>query len=222
MSTNQPLRYDGGPVSTLNDRIDEKLRKKIDAAIIKREPRTLVAIYDKFKLAEAGVSYDVLWRYARRIRDETSKSVLLEATLADEIDMPTAISRMLSRQCLEAVLQGEAAPLDLHRLTLAYHKSLQVIKTLREIEHAGARLKDPDCNWTRKRDGTPLTDEEMLTNLAKLAKQIYGANLPGMAPLVRESLPAPTSPGIPSHDPASQDPNPKSKIENPKLPEVPQ
>jgi hypothetical protein len=182
MTTNQPPLHTGGRVSTIFDKIDEKQRQEIDTAIIKRRPRTLVGIYDKFKLAKAGVAYFVFYRYARKVRDEANKTAILDATLADEIDVPAALAKMISRQCLDAVVQGESSPLDTHRLTLAFHKSLQVIKTLREIQKLerpplpAAEKVDPDDLTPRWPDGQPVSDREYHEGIRQAIVDAYGAD----------------------------------------------
>jgi hypothetical protein len=196
-----PPIHHNGPVSAMVEKLDETQRKKIDSAIISRTPHSLTAIHEKFKLAEKGVSYQSLCGYARKIRDQADKEQLLEKTLADEIDIDAAILRYIKRQTLEILMHQDPSMLDVSRATTTMQRCRQIqlaadqsrerqsqdlAKGGRPESGATPRLSNQqreqerrDAPWGRNDDGTPISHEQHLGRLNRVANFVYGINLPG-------------------------------------------
>jgi hypothetical protein len=183
MSTNTPPIHNHGNISTLFEKLDPSRRKKIDACILNRQPASIRAIHEKFHLTDAGISYHVLYRYARSLRDEQSTDILDENVLAGRVDLPAKIPELLACRLTELLLHEDPSELAIQRLTNAYTKSLQ-LKAV--IARAAAIVEVPNpksasLSWhDRNKDGSPLTEEQRLYNLNKLANRIFGVSLPGM------------------------------------------
>jgi hypothetical protein len=133
MNQQTPPVHHNGPINAIYEKLDEKQRKKLDSAIISRNPSSLTKIHETFHLAEAGISYQSFHGYARKIRDEANKLSLLESTFSSEIDIVEHLKNQVGRQCLDMILNADAngtSPLDVQRITNAYGKCLQFNLTL--------------------------------------------------------------------------------------------
>jgi hypothetical protein len=141
----KPPIHHNGPTNAMYEKLEDNQRKKIDEAIIKRDPHTLKAIHEKFKLAEKGISYQSLHGYAREIRDQANKLTLMESTFSSEIDLVEHLKNQLGRQCLDMILNADAngmSPLDAQRIANAFGKCLQYNLTIartKALEAATAR-----------------------------------------------------------------------------------
>jgi hypothetical protein len=140
-----PNPYDGGPISTIFEKLDEKQRKKIDEAIITRNPSSLSKLHEKFHLAEKGISQQTLYRYARKIRDHANKLSLTESTFTSEIDLVEHLKKQIGRQCLDMILNADAtgmSPLDAQRIANTFGKCLQFDLTIARTKALEAATAD--------------------------------------------------------------------------------
>jgi hypothetical protein len=107
--------------TAMYDKLSPDLRRAIDRAVVDRDPPTFRGVYEKFQLAERGVSFHSLYRYARKLRAQAHRLLLAELTLPDDADLGDAMPRIIGQQLLTTLLYEEAATPDaIHRLTRAY------------------------------------------------------------------------------------------------------
>ncbi|HVP12161.1 MAG TPA: hypothetical protein VMV94_13370 [Phycisphaerae bacterium] len=97
------------------------VRGELDRAIVNRDPPTYREIHAKFRLAEQGVGYWSLYRYARKLRLNADLLHLAQLTAPDEPDLLAALPKLLAQRLFQALLyEDNASPSELHRLTYAY------------------------------------------------------------------------------------------------------
>jgi hypothetical protein len=185
-----PNTYDGGPISTIFDVLDEKQRKKLDNAIITRNPSSLTKVHEIFHLAEKGISQQTLYRYARKIRDQGNKITLLESTFTSEVDVVEHLKNQIGRQCMDMILNADVngiTPLDAQRIAHAFGKCLQydlIIARTKALEAATADQSrerkrpvshdaSPDPGYGRNEDGSPKTHEQYCATVKQVLFEVY-------------------------------------------------
>src|SRR5882672_1414606 len=114
-----------GTSSSIFEKLDAARRQKIDRAVANRDPVTFRAIFEKFKLAEAGVSYSAFYRYARKIRDQADQQILLDDEFCPGADVPAMLLNQVARQFAAMMLHENPTPLMTQRMVNAYTKALQ-------------------------------------------------------------------------------------------------
>lgn len=112
--------YDKGNQSSIYQRLDPDLRKKIDRAIVERQPASLQACYDEFSLAERGVSRGAFYRYARRLRTQAELHHVADLVHPDDPDPRRYNHQLIQRRLLDMLVNDEdASPSNIHRLVNA-------------------------------------------------------------------------------------------------------
>src|SRR5206468_5649265 len=138
--------------SSILEKVPADLRRKVDIAVVERVPPTYAGVWTEFKLGELGVSYIAFYRYARRLRDRANLAEIAQLT-ADDADLDTPIRKLVSRQCLEVLLnRDDLAPQDIAAIASALRHAGQAAlqdRTLTEnsrlawarLEHDRAELR---------------------------------------------------------------------------------
>jgi len=102
--------------STVLHRLARDKRLLIDRAIFRREPATLLAVYDQFDLAGHGISLSAFYRYARRLRQHAALFELADLTNPGGAAATNALMTALVYRFLETVEDYKTSPDTLYRL----------------------------------------------------------------------------------------------------------
>lgn len=135
-----PILDDHNTCSSLYEKTTPDDRRKIDRAIVNRDPPTYRGVFEKFSLAAKGVSFTAFYNYARRIRSAATRLHLAGLAAPDQADAALAVPRLLASLLVDTLLYAEdAAPAAIHRLTQSYASAVNTaIKT-----HEHRRLFNP-------------------------------------------------------------------------------
>src|SRR5262245_3726793 len=107
--------------SSIYEKTTADERRKYDRAIVNRDPPTYRGVFEKFRLAEKGISFTAFYNYARRIRAAAQNHNLAELVAPAQRDLNQALPRLLGERLMDMLLYHEdATPDQIHRLTLAY------------------------------------------------------------------------------------------------------
>ena len=106
--------------SSLFEKLPADLRRRLDQAIIDREPAAYRAVYARFDLAARGVSFTAFYYYARRRRVQADLLQLAELALPDTPDLAGALPDLLAYRLFEAATDEATSPSVLHRLVDAW------------------------------------------------------------------------------------------------------
>jgi hypothetical protein len=102
--------------SSIFDKAAPDLRRQINQAIVDHSPPTYRGIYEKFRLADLGISFHALYRYARRLRLHAATLDLAELVLPEGADPADTLPQLLAYRLMEAAIDEDASPATLHRL----------------------------------------------------------------------------------------------------------
>ncbi|MBN2559695.1 MAG: hypothetical protein JXQ75_02030 [Phycisphaerae bacterium] len=111
--------------SSIFDKTDADFRRRLDQAVIDRDPPTYKAVYNKFKLAASGISFMAFYRYARRLRTHAAMLELAEHTLPDGCRTIDVLPQLLANRLLDAAIDESTSPRTLQRLTDAWRFAVQ-------------------------------------------------------------------------------------------------
>jgi hypothetical protein len=111
--------YDKGNQSSIYARLDPDLRKKLDRAIVERQPATLQSCYDEFALAGRGISRGAFYRYARRLRQEAELHHVADLVHPDDPDPRRYNQQLIQRRLLDMLLNEDVSAANISRLVNA-------------------------------------------------------------------------------------------------------
>lgn len=131
--TNDPLIKRDAP-STVLDKIPPDRRRQIDLAVIDRDPPAIQAVFDKFSLAEKGVSRSAFYRYARKLRLRAITRDFAELAETDQQPIFDLLPALLGHRLLDALADENASPRALQRLTDAWRAAVRTSQDL-ETHH---------------------------------------------------------------------------------------
>jgi hypothetical protein len=114
----------GGPISSLFSKLSYEQRRILDRAILNRQLPSCRALYEHHHLANLGISYHAFWRYARRLRKDACKNLMLDPTLADQIDLSAKLPDVIGAHFLQILLHDNPNPMDVTRMANTYHQAL--------------------------------------------------------------------------------------------------
>lgn len=102
--------------SSVFDKTTPDLRRQINRAIVDHSPPTYRGIYEKFGLADLGISFHALYRYARRLRLHAAVIEIAELALPEGADPADSLPKLLAYRLMEAAIDEDSSPAALHRL----------------------------------------------------------------------------------------------------------
>ncbi|HVP09703.1 MAG TPA: hypothetical protein VMV94_00790 [Phycisphaerae bacterium] len=112
--------------TAIYDKLSPDLRRAIDRAVVDRDPPTFRGVYERFRLADHGVSFHSLYRYARRLRAQAHRLRLADLVVPDDAALGDTMPRLIAQQLLTTLIYEETAtPSEIHRLTCAYRTATQ-------------------------------------------------------------------------------------------------
>ncbi len=112
--------------SSLFEKTDPDLRRKINQAIVNRSPQTYRGVYEKFDLQSHGVSFTAFYYYARRLRMSAALRELAVLTTPEEQALQARLTSLLGQRLFETLLDEEASPQNIQRLMNAYRMGNQM------------------------------------------------------------------------------------------------
>jgi hypothetical protein len=168
--------------TTMYDKLSPDLRCVIDQAVVDRDPPTFRGIYEKFRLADAGLSYYAFYRYARKLRSQADKLHLSELVMPDDADLGEAVPRLIAQQLLDMLFSEESpSPEQILRLTRAYRIANEACYARRryaarfEDEQRKARTRESDdlCRAANQIVRAQANDDFIKARVAKEAKAAF-------------------------------------------------
>ncbi len=134
--TNDPLIKRDAP-STVLEKIPPDRRRQIDLAVIDRDPPAIQAVFDKFSLAEDGVSRSAFYRYARRTRLLAITRDFAELAETDQQPVFDLLPVLLGHRLLDALADENTSPRAVQRLTDAWRAA---VRTRQDLETHQVKL----------------------------------------------------------------------------------
>lgn len=120
--------------STIFEKLPPDLRRKLDQAIIDRDPPAYRDLHAKFNLAARGVSVTALYYYARRIRAQADMLYFAQLAQPDSPDLVEAVPTLFAYRLLDALIDEDTPPETLLRLVHAWRiASEQKLAALRRV-----------------------------------------------------------------------------------------
>jgi len=177
--------------SSLFEKLDPNLRRKLDRAILNRDPPTYKAAYARFNLADLGVSFAAFYAYARRLRLNAALAESASLVVPDGRDRAALLPEIVADRLLEALLDDDASPAAIERLAYAYRVAHSAALAARRLD---ARLDD-----ARRRAES--SEIDALVNLMNKYVKLSNAPAPGPPPQSVDPPPDRASPDARPADP---------------------
>ena len=193
--------------SSLFEKLSAEVRRRLDQAIIDREPAGYRALFAKFDLAKQGVSFTAFYYYARRLRAQTDMLHVADLAGLDGLDVAGALPTLMAYRVFEAANDEDTSPLVLQRLVNAWRTAVNTHLALQRQEAAVAEVRrqaqEPQCAeldhavgqaGPRRRAGRAVAASAIPTTI-KLAEATKRPGTPRAVPSVSAhlSVPRPTS-----------------------------
>jgi len=109
-----------GSRSSLFTKLNPDDRRGLDQAIIDRDPPTYRAAFEKFRLADRGISFSAFHQYARRLRSDADHLRTAHLALPEPQKLRERIHLVISQRFLEAAEDEQTSHQALARLALAF------------------------------------------------------------------------------------------------------
>jgi hypothetical protein len=197
--------------SSMFAKTDPMLRRRIDRALVERQPATYKGVYEEFRLHSLGISFTAFYTYASRLRANAASMGLAEVALPEGAAVSEMLPELLGNRLFEAAMDEDATPGTLYRLALSYRIACEAFYARRRF---AAEIEDEREEKSR-RSAAKLEKEKqkarsneldelcrMAEQFSKMANQHFEATDP-VAP-----DPAPTQHSSP---PAGSDIDPQTK-----------
>ena len=137
--------------SSLFEKLPADLRRRLDQAIIDRDPASYRELHAKFDLAGHEVSFTALYRYARRLRAQADLLSLAELTLPDSPDLAAGVPTLFAYRLLDALNDETASPRELSRLVIAWRTAVNA--------HLALQRQDAQLAEDRKKQKSKETND---------------------------------------------------------------
>jgi hypothetical protein len=136
--------------STIFEKLPTDLRRRLDQAIIDRDPPSYRALHAKFGLSAHGVSFTALYRYARRLRAQADLLHVAHLALPDAPDVAQSLPTLLAYRLLDALNNEDSSPRLLHRLVdawrIAVNAKLALDHEAADLAEVRRRSKNQEAN----------------------------------------------------------------------------
>ncbi len=117
--------------SVVFEKTDPDLRRRINRAIVDRDPPTYKGVFAKFNLAAKGIGFHAFYRYARRLRARAAMFEMAEMTTCTGTDLPAILPKVLAQRLLEVLAFEDVSPRHIQRLTDAYKTAVNTHVAIR-------------------------------------------------------------------------------------------
>src|ERR1044071_2153603 len=122
--------------SSILEKIAPDALSALEHAVVTRTPPTFTACYEKFALAEAGLSFSAFYRYARRLRDASRLTSIAELNGKDAVAALNAVPHLVANQLVDALTVENPSSRTVARLAGAYHHFVSAQVARRRLEFA--------------------------------------------------------------------------------------
>ncbi|MEE8171215.1 MAG: hypothetical protein V3T70_11775 [Phycisphaerae bacterium] len=133
--------------SSLFEKLPADFRRKLDQAVIDRDPPGYRALFNKFNLAARGVSHTAFSDSARRLRAHADLAHLAELVRPGDVNPADLIPFILAHRLLDASSDEATSPRTLHRLAETWRI---VTSTRLNLERHAALLQNDDRKHRRE------------------------------------------------------------------------
>jgi hypothetical protein len=197
--------------SSMFAKTDPVLRRRIDRALVERQPATYKGVYEEFRLHSLGISFTAFYTYASRLRANAASMGLAEVALPEGTAVSDMLPELLGNRLFEASMDEEATPGTLYRLAQAYRIANEAFYARRryaaEIENEKEEIRRRSAAKIEKEKQTARSNElddlcKIVQQFTKMANQHYEA--------ADQAAPDP-SPTQHSSPPAGADIDPQTK-----------
>lgn len=106
--------------SSIFEKTDPDLRRRLDRAIVDRRPPTYQAIYDEFGLHDLGISFTAFYYYASRLRTNAAFIGLAQISLPEGAAVSDLLPDLLGQRLFDASIDEETSAGTLCRIAQAY------------------------------------------------------------------------------------------------------
>jgi hypothetical protein len=151
--------------SSIHEKLDADTLSTLEHAVVNRTPPTFTACYEKFGLAESGLSYSAFYRYARRLRDAARLTHVAELKGEDAVSATAAIPHLVANQLVDALTVENPSSRTVARLASAYRHFVSAQVARRRLDFAEMDHKETE----RSREIAEITDAYIRINKLKLA-----------------------------------------------------
>ncbi|MBI5763765.1 MAG: hypothetical protein HZA51_09610 [Planctomycetes bacterium] len=110
--------------------------EQLDLAIVTRDPPTYTACYKQFQLTDLGISFDVFYRYARKLRTNLRAAALAQYNVPDPDNSETLLPKLVCQRMVETLLTEKLSPRALLRLAESYRMTAQIEIQRRRLDIA--------------------------------------------------------------------------------------
>lgn len=110
--------------------------EQLDLAIIARDPPTYTACYKQFQLRDLGISFDVFYRYARKLRTNLRAAALANQNVPDPDNSEALLPKLVCQRMVETLLTEKLSPRALLRLAESYRMTAQIELQRRRLDIA--------------------------------------------------------------------------------------
>ena len=145
-----------------------EVRQQVRLAIVDHDPPTYRGIYEKFKLADTGLSFQAFYRYARNLRDRVETLQHAELALPGETEVARALPLLIGRKLVDALLDQEATAGAVCRLAEAYRRAVSGGQHAAALAGANRCLKGKSADDLRR----------MVQSFINVARNAKGADQP--------------------------------------------
>jgi len=119
--------------SSLMVKAHPAIRRRLVDAIIRREPHTYRAVFERFRLDDLGISFTAFYYWARKVRRSAALTELARSC-ADEEDPADLVIKVLAQRLLDASLDEDISINTLTHLTRAYRMASSVQLARRRLQ----------------------------------------------------------------------------------------
>ncbi|MEK6644044.1 MAG: hypothetical protein AABZ08_09055 [Planctomycetota bacterium] len=110
--------------------------EQLDYAVVTRNPPTYTACYHQFELGSLGISFDVFYRYARKLRTNLRAASLAQHNVPDPEQSEVLLPRLVCQRMVETLLTEKLSPRALLRLAESYRMTAQIEIQRRRLDIA--------------------------------------------------------------------------------------
>jgi hypothetical protein len=172
MTAANPFMRRDNSTSSMFKKLDATLREKVNRAIADRSPPMLQSVYETFDLKNRGISFSAFYRYARRLREQTTELQTAELAGDEGVDIAASLPTLLGRRFVDQLLYNEdLTAVAIARLTGAYTR---LSRTRRQFPGVRPSRRDNPQRLQEKLQNAIL-DSKAETDLCAILSESQGS-----------------------------------------------
>jgi hypothetical protein len=141
--------------SSVYKKLDPETRRRLNRAIVDRQPATYRGIFEHYNLAKAGVSFTAFYYYAKRVRFHADLRELSCLAPSGHAETPRAIHQLVTERFIDIMLNEELPPRAIERLANAYRMSAALRDSATETRAKADHLQAVRQRFFGKPDPAP-------------------------------------------------------------------